>query len=65
MELNLDSLRVSISSIAKCDFSGKSHSNITMEDSAKVALFASDTVRPPESAPRYVLRPSGTEVFSR
>jgi RND family efflux transporter MFP subunit len=35
----VNSLALSCSSIAKCDFSGKFHSNISMEDSAKVALF--------------------------
>ena len=37
----LDGLRVSFSSIRKCDFSGKVHNNISMGDSAKVALLAS------------------------
>jgi hypothetical protein len=49
MELS-DTVALSTAASAKCDFSGKSHSNIIMEDSAKVALFASDTVRPPESS---------------
>ena len=42
----VDGWRSAAAASAKCDFSGKSHSNISMGDSAKVALFASETVRP-------------------
>ena len=40
-ELKLIALRVSFSSIGKCEFSGISHNNISMGDSAKVACSKS------------------------
>ena len=39
LELKLTAGGSAAASSAKCDFSGKSHINITMEDSAKVALL--------------------------
>src|SRR5882672_405662 len=36
-----DGQRVSSAAFPKCEFSGISHNNISMEDSAKVALLAS------------------------
>ena len=35
----VDGWRSAAAASAKCDFSGKSHSNISMEDSAKLALL--------------------------
>jgi hypothetical protein len=37
----VDGWRSAAAASAKCDFSGKFHSNISMDDSAKVALLGS------------------------
>jgi hypothetical protein len=44
---------------------GKFHSNISMEDSAKVALFASDTVRPSRKRSTVSLEAIGHRILSR